>query len=173
MAERRRSDVNETWMNVAREISKRSRCVRSAVGCVIVDMEGRVVATGYNGPPADWHPNGITHLPPPMMCDSFCPRALDESEGQGSGSYTNCVSIHAELNALLCSDRSSRIDATMYTSRIPCGDCAKAIANSGIAMVVYGPMPEGKSLEIHQSANAGCDFMERCGILTVPYTYPQ
>src|SRR5262245_21931891 len=96
-------------MAAALAVAGRSRCVRSQVGCVVVDRSGRVVATGYNGPPAGWRPAGIAladELPEPMRCDSFCPRALDEQAQ--TVTYERCVAIHAELNALLVSDRRHR-----------------------------------------------------------------
>jgi dCMP deaminase len=52
-----RPDWDETWMAVADVIAKRSRCARDKVGAVIVDVQNRVVATGYNGPtdPRSYH----------------------------------------------------------------------------------------------------------------------
>lgn len=49
--------------------------------------------------------------------------------------YSNCVAIHAELNALLYCDRSDLPGSTLYVTREPCYGCSKAIKASGIYMV--------------------------------------
>jgi len=164
MAERRRATIDESWLAVAQEVAKRSRCVRSQVGCVIVDKQNRVVATGYNGPAADWDPSryigtGDHGLPDAMMCDSFCPRALD---GAVPASYDGCVAIHAEANALLTSDRRHRESGTLYTTRVPCLDCAKLICNSGVERVVCGPAPEGYPDEVYTAIEQGVTLMKQC-----------
>lgn len=56
-----------------------------------------------------------------------------------------CVSLHAEANALVVCDRTQRELGTIYTTSIPCYDCAKLIANSGLARVVY--LETGRGLE--------------------------
>lgn len=46
---------------------------------------------------------------------------------------------HAERDAIANAHRRGLVmqGATMYTTRFPCADCARAIVNSGIARVVY------------------------------------
>jgi deoxycytidylate deaminase len=46
-----RASWQDTWLEVAFAIAKRSSCTNRQVGCVIVDTTNRPVATGYNGPP--------------------------------------------------------------------------------------------------------------------------
>jgi dCMP deaminase len=165
MAERRRATVDESWMGVAKTVALRSRCVRSQVGCVIVDRQGRVVATGYNGPAANWDPTHLIEtdhgLPDAMMCDSFCPRGIDGGFSTGE-SYGGCVAIHAEANALLTSDRRHREGGTIYTSRVPCLGCAKLICNSGVERVVCGPAPEGYPQEVYDEIQQGVIIMKQC-----------
>lgn len=50
--------------------------------------------------------------------------------------YSNCVAIHAELNALLYCDRSDLPDSTLYITREACYGCLKAIQAVGISRVV-------------------------------------
>lgn len=116
---------DDTWLAVARTIAKRSLCTRRQVGAVIVTAENRPVSTGYNGPPAGMQTTG--------SCSTFCPRANNKIEG-----YDNCVAIHAEANALLFASRSQYEGGTIYISHLCCYDCAKLIANSGLARVVIG-----------------------------------
>lgn len=101
-------------------VASRSTCIRRAVGCIITDLEGHVLSTGYNGVPS-----GFDHC-----VDRPC---LGASEAPGNTSH--CMAIHAEQNALLqCSDLDrARI---MYCSNIPCFVCAKMIANTNIEYII-------------------------------------
>ena len=42
-------DWDEYFMSVAEAVSKKSKDPSSQMGCVIVDPEKRIIATGYNG----------------------------------------------------------------------------------------------------------------------------
>lgn len=118
---------DDVWMDVADSISQRSRCVRR-YGAVIITPEDRVVATGFNGPPATLDVVGES-------CTAFCPHAC-RPVGEGAG-YADCFAIHAEANALLFCDRREREAGTIYVTGIPCLDCAKLISNSGLRRVVF------------------------------------
>lgn len=54
----------------------------------------------------------------------------------GEKDYSDCPSLHAEVNALLTSDRSARTGGTIYVTGELCYACAKMIANSGLGCVV-------------------------------------
>ena len=104
-------------MDITTTISKRGTCGRLQVGAVIA-LDGRVVATGYNG-----SPRGFEHCGP-KTCDDTKP----------------CTqSIHAEANALVFAARHGLkvLGATLYCNYNPCSDCAKLIINSGITEVVF------------------------------------
>ena len=121
-----RPSWDNVWLAIAHAMAQRSRCVRSAVGCIIVTPSQRIVASGYNGPPAGFEV-------PTEMCDGWCPRA---TEGGKAAFYDNCVSSHAEMNALVTGNRPDYEGGTLYVTRVPCFTCAKVIANSGVARVV-------------------------------------
>lgn len=102
-------------------------CSRRAYFSIILDENGMVAGTGWNGVPS-----GQKHC-----IDGGCPRVSSPSE-HGS-SYDNCNSIHAEANALLHSDwtnRSNGDGSTLYVNGPPCFSCAKLIANSGVKRIV-------------------------------------
>lgn len=106
---------DQIYLTFARELSKRSTCVRLQVGCVVVSGDNqRVLAIGYNGSWAGG-PNG---------CDSTEPGA--------------CGCIHAETNAMVKFDTREAANAKLYTTVSPCRHCAKLIVNSGIRSVLYG-----------------------------------
>lgn len=103
-----------------------STCGKRQYFCIITDNQNHILGTGYNG-----GPKGMEHCE-----DGGCPR-LQEGSAPGS-SYDNCIAIHAEANAILHSDYSTRISGcTLYVNGPPCFSCAKLIANSGVHTVVY------------------------------------
>lgn len=114
---------DDVWMDIARAVSFRSSCTRMQVGAVIVDPKNRVIATGYNGTPS-----GLR-----ATCLNDCDRPNAEKL---SPCYDDCISIHAEANALMFCDRRDREGGTIYVSTSVCYTCAKLIANSGLHRVV-------------------------------------
>jgi dCMP deaminase len=126
-------------MSVADVIARRVRCVRRRAGCAIVSSTNRIVATGYNGPPAGYTAQG--------RCDRWCDRA----KTGGGLSYDDCVSVHAEANALMFCDRREREGGTAYVTSCPCFTCAKQLANSGLARVVYRVTAEDTEREPQRS----------------------
>lgn len=121
----KRPTWDETWLRVAQVIAVRSQCARARVGCVLVTADQRVNATGYNGQPRGLDLTG--------RCDSWCPRA---QAGDTSSDYGECVAIHAEANALVRADFSQLSGGTAYVTGATCKDCAKLLANAGLARVV-------------------------------------
>ena len=114
---------DEQYMELCSSISKIfSTCAKRKYAAISVDEYGHIVGVGYNG-----GPSGVKH------CDEGgCPRLTQGSE---NGSiYDNCIAIHAEANALLHSDYSSRAKK-MYINGPPCFSCAKLIANSTVDTV--------------------------------------
>lgn len=152
-----RPSWDDVWARMAEDIAQRSRCVRSAVGCVVVTGENAVVAVGYNGPPAKCISD---ELGPESTCLDWCPRART---GGGPAFYDDCVSSHAEMNALVRGARSDFEGGTIYVTRVPCFTCAKVIANSGIVRAVFPIAPEDAEREPDRSI----DMLARCGIEVV------
>lgn len=135
-------------MEFAHAISRRSACSNRQVGAVIV-KGNRPIAVGYNGPPADFYKQG-------EYCKDWCSRAT----GERSESYRNCISVHAEANALLFADRRDYEGGTIYLTNPPCWDCAKLISNSGIKKVVC--MSGAK--DNHLDNDATIEFIKKCKV---------
>ena len=110
---------DEYFMGVATLSGMRSKDPNTQVGAAIVDENHRVVSVGYNG-----FPTGVS--------DDEFPWSR---EGDVLTSKYAFV-VHAELNAILNSQRSVR-GCTIYVSLFPCNECAKAIIQSGIKKIVY------------------------------------
>lgn len=137
-------------MSVASAISKRSRCYRRQIGAVIVTRTNRPVAVGYNGPPAGLDTDG--------NCRNWCQRTNEATPG---AEYSNCVSIHAEVNALLFADRRDFDGGTIYVTSVCCWDCAKVIANSGLSRVVLANITES---DMHRNPERSIQLLRDSGV---------
>lgn len=151
-----RIDWDELWMGVADLTARRSKCVRGQNGAVIVDATNRLVATGYNGPPA-------LYLPAAIDCTvAMCERA---EKTEPPPDYHDCISIHAESNALLFCDRRDREGGTIYVTGPSCWDCGKLIANSGVTR--YVAKLEGFA---YRDWERTAGFMWRSGLTVVDFS---
>ena len=143
-----RPDKDKYYLDIAIAVSKRSTCLKRHYGCVIVKGDV-IVSTGYNG-----SPRGEKNC-----CD------CNECKRKDAERYTNyeqCVSVHAEQNALIAADYDKLQGATLYlaceeykidedksamweeeiwgmvedANPCPCGICMRMIKNAGIVRVV-------------------------------------
>lgn len=125
----------DDWaLELARLTAQRSTCLRRAVGCILLNARGHVLATGYNGAAS-----GLPH------CDGgVCKRF-----GAVSGSnLDDCVAIHAEQNALLQCKDIFDIN-TCYVTHSPCVTCTKLLLNTSCERIVFVdeyPHPQAKEL---------------------------
>lgn len=159
--------TRDEWaMGLARLTASRSTCLRRAVGCVLLNERGHVLATGYNGVAAGLpHCNEVTGemQNPELRTGVGIYRVAEHWEKQTIPSYNHacpgataksgtnldaCGAIHAEQNALLqCRDVYS-ID-TAYVSTSPCVTCVKLLLNTSCQRIVFAePYPHGSSERI-------------------------
>lgn len=118
-----RMSKHDTWLNVAFDIAQRGTCIRRSVGCVLLDIHGRVLSTGYNGP-ASGDPHCIDHP---------CAGA----SAQTGASLGLCESIHAEENALLQCKDDQKIH-TAYCVASPCLDrCLRKFKGTSTMEIVF------------------------------------
>lgn len=110
---------DEYFMGLAHLSALRSKDPNTQVGAAIVDENHRVVSVGYNG-----FPTGVS--------DDEFPWSREGNVLTSKYAFV----VHAELNAILNSQRSVR-GCTIYVSLFPCNECAKAIIQSGIKKIVY------------------------------------
>ena len=119
----KRTDNVLTWeeyfMGLAHLSGLRSKDPNTQVDAVIVDENNRVVSIGYNG-----FPSGVSD-------DEF---PWGREGGVLDTKYAFVV--HAELNAILNSQRSVR-GCSLYVSLFPCNECAKAIIQAGIRRIIF------------------------------------
>jgi dCMP deaminase len=122
-------------------MSARSACQRLGVGAVIVSAQNVILATGYNGPPAGAEADSC------MRCERSQANAAPVAD------YSDCVATHAEINALLRTDRTAREGGAIYVTTAPCYQCATAIANSGLADLWYIPSNADERRNFTRSEN--------------------
>lgn len=131
-----RPSFDQYVMDIARDVSMRSTCIRRQYGAVIVDpMSKRIISTGYNGA-ARGCPN----------CHDLGKCIRQELNVQPGTRYELCRSVHAEQNALLNAQCNVKgmymyIYGRQGNDAIDtkcCLMCERFIITSGIDYVYYG-----------------------------------
>jgi dCMP deaminase len=121
----------EFYLNIAHEIAKKSTCLRTHYGAVIV-REDQIISTGYNG-----SPRGCFDCIDVGIC------YRKENNIPSGTQYERCRSVHAEMNAIIHAGRERTIGSTIYLVGIdvetgnihlgmPCLLCTKILINSNI-----------------------------------------
>ncbi len=131
-----RPSKDEYYLGIAREVAKRSTCLRRRFGAVIVNRD-QIISTGYVGAP-----RGTKNC----IDIGYCPR---EEAGVPRGErYELCRSVHAEMNAVIHAPRSEMIDGRIYLVCLsanddsyirdaePCRLCKRVIINAGLKYVI-------------------------------------
>jgi len=141
----------EYFHQIARLTAKRSKDPDTQVGCVIVNPQKKIVATGYNG-----------HV----TCknnDEIFPWDREAPTHDGTKYPYVC---HAEANALINATTSVQ-NCRMFVTKYPCCNCAKLICQSGIKVVYYeGEIDEDPNSKYCQVASR--KMFHHCKIRTVP-----
>ena len=118
---------DETFMNLALLIAKRSACRYHEVGAVFVDKNKRIISLGYNGPTA-----GDVHC---IDKNIGCAKVDGDPV---TGELKKCRGAHAEMNGIINAQDSTRLrGAALYSTHSPCYSCIKALNNSGINEIIY------------------------------------
>ena len=129
-----RPTFSSIYTQLATGLSERSTCSRSKVGCVITSTDSRYVyGIGYNGGASG-------------MADCC------------TGEVGNCGCLHAEMNAVINCNADRTKEKIVYTTLVPCMQCAKALINlGGVQKVIYSSMyRKTDGLELLQAAGIKC-----------------
>lgn len=132
-----RPSWDEYFMEIAKVVAKRSTCKRAAVGAVIV-KDKRILTTGYAGAP-----KGMPHC-----LDVGC--LIKSIVKENGKTEEHCLrTVHAEMNAIIQAALHgvSTDGATIYTTHLPCYNCAKVIINAGIKRIVADSPNAGKYVD--------------------------
>ena len=125
---KKRQDKNDYYLSVTKAVSYGSSCPPGKQhGCIAV-KHNRIVATGYNGPPA-----GHAH------CGIDCPLDLYKAKNKGKKNFDLCPAVHAEINTILTAAMlGTAIEgAIFYVTKRPCANCLKALQNLHLGGVVF------------------------------------
>ena len=120
-------------LSIAFELALLTTCARRGTGCVLVDENGIILSTGYNGVGRGQKNCRIEN----------CPGATAAS----GTNLSSCEAIHSEENALMyCSD-VQKIH-TVYCTTSPCLDrCLRKFFNTGAKRIVFANQyPDPKNL---------------------------
>lgn len=122
---RSRPAWDEYFMDIVDLVSRRSTCLRRAVGAGLV-RDKRILATGYNGAPSK-----LQHC-----LEIGCLR--DQLHVPSGERHELCRGLHAEQNAIIQAALHgvSAKGSTLYCTHHPCVICAKMIINAGVARIV-------------------------------------
>lgn len=132
-----RPTIHETMMRIANILAMRGTCYKLQVGCVLVDRQGRILSTGYNGVHRGAEHCRVERSSGVVQMGRPCPGV-----GAPEGSDL-CQAVHAETNALLqCQDVD--LIYACYTTYTPCVRCVKELLNTGCEVIYfYGYAGEG------------------------------
>lgn len=147
--------TRDAWaMQLAQLTAQRSTCCRRAVGCVLLNEKGHVIATGYNGVAA-----GLPHCNEHDPTYEFgLPYACPGAHAPSGTNLDACQAIHAEQNAMLQCKNVYEIH-TAYVTASPCITCTKLLLNTGCKRIVFVeeyPHEQAKDLWV----SAGRDWVK-------------
>ena len=121
----KRLSWDETFMNLASVVSKRTACKFHEAGIVFVDKNHRIISLGYNGSTEGDH----------HCLEVGCAKVDGDPETK---KLRRCRGAHAEINGIINAHDPTRLrGATAYSMLFPCYDCMKAFNNAGIKEIVY------------------------------------
>jgi len=112
-------DWDETFMQICKVISRRSKDPNTQNGACLVNKKNILVGLGYNG-----FPRGCSDDKLPWKREGgFCDKKY-------------AFVVHAEENAILNTNADIE-GARLYCTLFPCNECAKIIIQKGIEEIIY------------------------------------
>jgi len=120
---KRKIKRDAAYMNMAKEASDNSTCLRKHLGTLLVTNHGAMKIKGWNGPPDNFE-----------SCKE-CPRYPET----GIKTLYKCKAIHAERRCLLIAAKLgiSTFGSTLYAFMgVPCKDCLIELIEAGVREIV-------------------------------------
>lgn len=106
---------DEYFLNLAKEVSKKSIDPSTKHGCIIVDKDHRILSVGYNGPP----------------------QGIDDSKVPLTRPDKYYWFLHAEENAILFCKQPTE-GSTVYITGRPCMHCLRKLVQMKIKKIIHG-----------------------------------
>jgi len=128
---------DDIWIEMAQVISKKSKDLRTKVGCAIVSPDNRKAHFGFNGQPI-----GIKDT-------------LERLESPEKYKRT----IHAETNCIINAKEDLQ-NWTCYLTMPPCEKCSLMLIQSGISRILYLNEPSSSAFDY----NLSYELLKEAGI---------
>jgi dCMP deaminase len=140
----------DRWaMRLAEVTAERATCLRRHVGCVLVNRQGHILSTGYNGVArgqlhcnrqvsvgTDYTIADFSGVSVPQKMITITPNACAGATAESGTKLDSCQAVHAEQNALLqCADVDEICRAYVTTS--PCLTCVKLLMNTNCQHILF------------------------------------
>jgi len=118
-----RVPLMHVYRNVVLAIAERSSCPKGKRHGAVAIVDGRLVATGYNGPAAK-----VSHCSPCSL--------VSDINGKD---WRTCPAVHAEENVIANAARHgiSINKCVLLVTKKPCERCMGLLINAGIKEVIY------------------------------------
>ncbi|MBU0757214.1 MAG: cytidine deaminase [Nanoarchaeota archaeon] len=130
----KRPTKDDYYLNIAKEVSKRSTCLRRRFGAVIVSTSDKIISTGYNGA-----------IRKAVDCLEIGTCMRDVLKIKPGERYELCKAFHAEQNAILGANPMERKGAVIYLygetfdgklfDSTPCMMCRRTIVQGELSKV--------------------------------------
>lgn len=136
------------YMGIAKAVAQRGTCLRRCYGAVIVNND-QIISTGYCGAP-----RGVQNCIDIKKCKR------EELKIPSGERYELCMSVHAEMNAIIHAARERMIGSILYVygqdtksnkpvAAKPCMLCKKMIINAGISKVMINTVKGMKTFDVN------------------------
>lgn len=137
------------YFNIIDKIKSLSTCHRRSIGCLLVDKEGHVLSSGFNGSPLQ-----IGNC---KDDETICPdRNLPA--GAGTNKYVKCYGVHAEIRALKDCKNISDVYA-MFSTKAPCLQCTLTLLTTPCELIVFEE-PSNETLPKEIWVNSGFQWIQ-------------
>lgn len=136
---------DDYYMALATAASLKSKD-STKVGAILVDPEGAVILTAFNGPP-----KGVVDSP-------------DKFVRPDKYMYAS----HAEVNLVAFAARRGimTIGCSVYCTHLSCASCARTLIQAGIKELVYG---EGRFMDIDHDRKFTEQMFQEAGVILRKY----
>lgn len=116
--------LQERWLSECDRVAAINLCTHRDVGAIII-KQGDIVSVGRN------------NMPGHNACVlGGCPRGM-LPPGKGALDYSDCVAVHAEMNAIIRAGSTQCRGAMMIVNSLPCHLCFRLARGAGIVFVGY------------------------------------
>ena len=138
-----------TFVQLACEIAKWSKDPNHKVGCIAVDSDRNILATGYNG---------------------FPRRVRDSAERLNDKETKRSLIVHAEANCVAAAARNghSLLGAAIYATRPTCSQCAGLLIQAGVVEIFYIPLPKDYESSWAKSIDLAVMMLTEAGVKMTP-----